>query len=211
MTAASSGDGKDDTGRTAAHYTDALGLLSKSGFRGQNVLITCSGIYGALYVTALDEFVDAALLTADARTDFIYFTGICLVAPLWVCKQRTTQHYHVAHTVTQSLLCHIGIAQLAYGDNGYGYAEIGLDVLFRKMSLRCLGKLQETACGHPCGGMRKPPVVVAAHIHVKNINAGLDKVFHVLKSLGNGTSALELLEGVDLIHPVSVGFFQSQS
>ena len=52
--------------------------------------------------------------------------------------------------------------------------------------------------------MREPPVVIAADVHVKEVNAHLDEVFHVLQRLRDGAAAVELLEGFDLVHALAI-------
>ena len=161
-------------------------------------------------MAALHELVDAAFLTADAGTDFADLAGVGLVAPVGIGQYRTTQHDHVALLVPQCLLCQIGITQLAHSHNGDFHAHVGLDVVFSKVVLCGLRHIQETACGHPCGGMGKPPVVVAAQIHVEHIHTGFHQVLHVLQSLLHGTSVLKALQAGYRVHPVTVGFLQRQ-
>ncbi len=58
--------------------------------------------------------------------------------------------------------------------------------------------------------MRQPPVVIAAKVHVKHIDARLDEVFHIVQRIGNGAAVLEVPEALDLLHALAVGLVQGK-
>ena len=76
----------------AAHDGDLLGRLGLRELLGIEVLKARAAVDGALRMAALDEFVDAALLTADAGPDLRNLARVGLVAPVLVGQQRTAQH-----------------------------------------------------------------------------------------------------------------------
>ncbi|KAF5055676.1 hypothetical protein DSECCO2_375390 [anaerobic digester metagenome] len=133
-----------------------------------------SGIYSALGMAAINEFIDASLLTTYAWTDFFNFTGIHFVRPFRICQKRASQHHHVAHIVPKCLFCEVRIAKLSYSHNGNLYTCIRLDALIIEIILGVLAYLQEAACGHACRWVGQPPVIVASQVNVEHVNAGSD-------------------------------------
>ena len=205
------GDGKVQTGAACAHNGDLLDLLGPGGDGGQHILKAGAGIDGALGMAALHELVDAGLLTADAGTDLLHLTGVGLVAPVGIGQHGTAQHDHVCLAVTQRLLGDVGIAQFTDGHDRHFHAHVGLDAAGGKILLGHLADVQEAACGHACGRMRQPPVIIAAQVNVEHIDAGFHQILHVVQGIGDGAAVLEVLQGLDGVHALAVGLLQRQA
>ena len=210
VTALGGDEGKVHTGAAAADDRDALDLFSLRELLGHDVLEAGARVDGALGMAALDELVDAALLTADARADVLDLAGIGLVAPVGISQHGTAEHDHVALAVAQRLFGEVGIAELADGDDGDLHADVGLHAARGKVFLGDLGDIEEAAGGHTGGRVRQPPVIVAAEVNVEHIDARLDEILHVIQRIGNGTAVLEVLEALDLLHALAVGLVQGE-
>ena len=205
------GDGEVQTGAACAHHGDLLDLLGLGGNGGQHILEAGAGVDGALGMAAFHELVDAGLLTADAGADLLHLTGVGLVAPVGIGQHGTTQHNHIGLAVTQRLLGDVGIAQLADGHDRHFHAHVGLDAAGGEILLGHLADIQEAAGGHTCGRMRQPPVIIAAQIHVEHIDTGLHQILHVVQGIGDGAAVLEVLQGLDGVHALTVGLLQRQT
>ena len=87
----------------------------------------------ALWMSAVDELVEATLLVANAGADFGDATGVGFARPIGIGQERAREHHHIARAVSQRTLRHVGIAQLAHGNDGNVETGVGFDVVFREV------------------------------------------------------------------------------
>ena len=122
------------SGRAAADDSDGFNFSGWKHFTAViNIFMSGAGINRALGMTAIDKFIDTALLIADAWANLINFSGIDFVRPLRIGKQRTRQHDHVAFFIAQRLFGKIGITKLAHRHNRYFKPRIGAYFVFGKI------------------------------------------------------------------------------
>ena len=107
-----------------ADNCNIAGLFGRCGGFGINFFKRCSGVDGALRMSALNKLVKASLLAADTGTDFVNSARARLVGPICVCKQGSAEHNHVALAVSECFLCKVGVAELADSNNGNGKTRV---------------------------------------------------------------------------------------
>jgi len=59
--------------------------------------------------------------------------------------------------------------------------------------------------------MRQPPVVIAAEVHVEQIDAGLDEVLHIIEGVRDRAAVLEVFKRLDGLHAVAVGLVEREA
>ena len=155
-------------------------------------------------MSAFDELVDARLLTSDTGSDLLNLTGIRFSRPHRIGEQRTPEHDHVAHLISDRLLRKVGVTELAHGDDGNGKPFVRYDAILGEVILDELGNFQENTGLHRCRRMWEPPVVVASEIDIEHVDAGLNEILHIVKRLFNRSLIAEFLERLYCLHTFAV-------
>lgn len=175
-----------------------------------HVLETGHGIHRALDMPAGGDLVEAPFLVADAGDDVTELSRVGFPGPVRVRQERPRQHHHVALVFPQGPLCQVRIAELTHRHDGNRNVQVGNDPVGVEVFLHDAGHFKVYARGHGVGGMEKPPVVIAPEIDVEYIDAGLNKVLHVVEGHIHGALVPELFKELLAVHSVAVGLLQRQ-
>ena len=97
MSTAGGSGREEDTGRPSADDSDLLRLCRRGRDLRQEMFEGSPGIDRALGMAAVHEFIDAALLTADAGSNFFHMAGISFAGPVRVGQKRAAQHLSLIH------------------------------------------------------------------------------------------------------------------
>ena len=155
-------------------------------------------------MSAFDEFVQAAFLATDTRSDVFHSAFVSLLRPIRIGKKRTTEHDHVAFAVAESFFRKVGITEFAYRNDRNRKSAVCFDVVFGKVFFDDFRNVQKASGRHGRRRMRQPPVVVATEVDVEHINARFHEVFHIGQSLLAGTFVFELFERTGGVHSVFI-------
>ena len=160
--------------------------------------------------TALDEFVQASFLAADAGNNIFHPARIGFPGPLGVRQEGTAQHDHVALLIPQGLFGQIGVTQFTHRHHRHLFPGVGLDAGGGKVFFHQMSHIEKTAGSHGPRGMGQPPVVVTAQIHIEHIDPRPDQRLHIFQGLSHGALVPEFLQALDGGHFFAVGFVQHQ-
>ncbi len=153
------------------------------------------------------KFVYAAFLAADTGSDVVDVAPVGFVGPFFVGQQGTAEHHHVGGAVPQYLFGGVGVVQFTDFHNGDGQSSVGEYAVASECFFDVAGDGGEAGWWHGVGHVGEPPVVVAAQVHIKHVDAGLHQVLHVVEGLFYG-AAVDVLFHVRLEHGLPVCFVE---
>ena len=159
-------------------------------------------------MASFDKLVEASFLASDAGANICHATGVRLVGPLGIRKQRASEHDHIGVAIAKGAFGNVGVAQLTHRDNGYGKAGIGSDIVGGKALPNGARHGNEAACGHARRRVGHPPVVIATKVDVKDVYSRRHELFHIAQGLFDGTAAAHASQ-IGRIHDLLViGFLE---
>jgi len=127
------------------------------------------------------KLMEACLLITYAGDYLFISSGVNFVSPFRISQERAAKHYHITLPLLQCSLGYIGESEFAHSCYWNFNSSIGFNFILPEKLLHKFRNFNITRRGHRLGWMREPVVVVAAEIHINNVNSCSDEILKIIQ------------------------------